>query len=182
MAHLEKRIYATVNNVTSQMLHNTWVKVEYWLDIFHATNGSCVDVYRNKISFKLGYRAVNPRKNVRCARTFYFLWRFVKDQVDRTAVRDFIDFRERISAAVNNVTSQMLHNTWVEVEHRLDVPRATNGSHAQVYGTRDENIPVFTLLRNWFNLQIRISSEVIVISFIILISGTRVFCRKMFLV
>ena len=28
--------------------------------------------YRNKISFKLGYPAVNARKYVRCARTFYF--------------------------------------------------------------------------------------------------------------
>ena len=27
--------------------------------------------YRSKISFKLGYRAVNARKYVRCARTFY---------------------------------------------------------------------------------------------------------------
>ena len=27
--------------------------------------------YRNKISLKLGYRAVNARKYVRCARTFY---------------------------------------------------------------------------------------------------------------
>ena len=28
-------------------------------------------VYRNKISFKLEYRAANARKYVRCARTFY---------------------------------------------------------------------------------------------------------------
>ena len=27
--------------------------------------------YRNKISIKLGYRTVNARKYVRCARTFY---------------------------------------------------------------------------------------------------------------
>ena len=30
--------------------------------------------YRNKISFKLGYRAVNARKYVRCARTFYLVF------------------------------------------------------------------------------------------------------------
>ena len=28
--------------------------------------------YRNKMTLKLGYRAVNARKYVRCARTFYF--------------------------------------------------------------------------------------------------------------
>ena len=29
--------------------------------------------YRNKISLKLGYRAINARKYVRCARTFYYI-------------------------------------------------------------------------------------------------------------
>ena len=45
------------------------------------------------------------------------------------------DLQERIYAAVNNVTSQMLHNTWVEVEYQLDTSRATNVSHVEVYGT-----------------------------------------------
>ncbi|KAJ4449078.1 hypothetical protein ANN_00473 [Periplaneta americana] len=65
----------------------------------------------------------------------FFLWGFVKDQVYRTPVRDLADLQERIYAAVNNVTPQMLHNTWVEVEYRLDISRATNGSHVEVYGT-----------------------------------------------
>ena len=37
--------------------------------------------------------------------------------------------------AVNNVALQMFHNTWVEVEYRLDISCATNGSHVEVYGT-----------------------------------------------
>ncbi|KAJ4428453.1 hypothetical protein ANN_24490 [Periplaneta americana] len=61
----------------------------------------------------------------------FFLWGFVKDQVYRTPVRDLADLQERIYAAVNNVTPQMLHNTWVEVEYRLDISRATNGSHVE---------------------------------------------------
>lgn len=65
----------------------------------------------------------------------FFLWGFVKDQVYRTPVRDLADLQERICTAVNNVTPQMLHNTWVEVEYRLDISRATNGSHVEVYGT-----------------------------------------------
>ena len=44
-----------------------------------------------------------------------FLWGFVKDDVYRTLVRDLADLQD---AAVNNVTPQMLHNTWVEVEYR----------------------------------------------------------------
>ena len=69
------------------------------------------------------------------AHLFFFFWVFVKDQVYRTPVRDFADLQERIYVAVNNVTSQMLLNTWVEVEYRLDIPRATNGSHVEVYET-----------------------------------------------
>ena len=45
----------------------------------------------------------------------FFLWGFVKDQVFRTPIRDLADLQGRIYAAVNNVTPQMLHNTWVEV-------------------------------------------------------------------
>ena len=45
----------------------------------------------------------------------FFLRGFVKDQVYRTPVCDLADLEERIDAAVNNVTPQMLHNTWVEV-------------------------------------------------------------------
>ena len=41
-ADLQERIYAAVNNVTPQMLHNKWVEVEFWLDISHATNGGHV--------------------------------------------------------------------------------------------------------------------------------------------
>ena len=34
--------------------------------------------YRNKISLKLSYRAVNARKYVRCARTFYLMLQPIK--------------------------------------------------------------------------------------------------------
>ena len=45
LTDLEERIYATVNSVTPQMLHSTWVEVEYPLDISHVTNVSHVEVY-----------------------------------------------------------------------------------------------------------------------------------------
>ena len=65
----------------------------------------------------------------------FFLLGFVKDQVYGTPVYDLADLQERIYAAVNNVTPQMLHNTWVEIDYRLDISRATNGSHVEVYET-----------------------------------------------
>ena len=53
----------------------------------------------------------------------------------RSDTRTFFGrLKERFYAAVNSVTPQMLHNTWVEVEYRLDIPRATNGSHVEVHG------------------------------------------------
>ena len=66
---------------------------------------------------------------------FFLLWGFVKDLVYRTPVRDLADLQERIYAALNNVTPQMLHNTWIELEYRLVISHATNGSRVKVYGT-----------------------------------------------
>ena len=59
---------------------------------------------------------------------------FVKDQVYRTSIRDLEDLQERIYAALNNVIPQTFHNTWIEVEYRLDISHASNRSHVQVYG------------------------------------------------
>ena len=52
---------------------------------------------------------------------FLFLWGFVKDWLYRTPVRDLADLQEIIYADVNNVTLQMLHNTWVEFEYWLGI-------------------------------------------------------------
>ena len=45
LSDLQEVIYAAVNNVTPQTLRNTWVEVEYWLDISRSTNGSHVEDY-----------------------------------------------------------------------------------------------------------------------------------------
>ena len=60
----------------------------------------------------------------------FSLWGVFNNQVYRTAVHDLIDLQERICAAANNVTPQMLHNTWIEVEY---ISHVTNGSHVEVY-------------------------------------------------
>ena len=76
-----------------------------------------------------------PARSPDLTSTDFFLWRFVKHQVYRTPVRDLADSQERIYADFNNVTPQILHNTWIEDEYLLDICRATNGSHVEVYGT-----------------------------------------------
>jgi hypothetical protein len=44
------------------------------------------------------------------------------------------DLRQRIIEAVELITPHMLINTWQELEYRLDICRATTGTHIEVYG------------------------------------------------
>jgi hypothetical protein len=57
----------------------------------------------------------------------FFLWGYVKDIVYRTKVRDITNLKQRIT------DEGMLQRTWQEIEYRLDVLRATNGAHIEVY-------------------------------------------------
>ena len=79
-----------------------------------------------------------------------------KDKVYKTPVRDLADYKI-IYAAFNNVTPQMLHKTWVEVEYRLNISRTINGAMLR-FMEQKVKIPVFTLRSNWFHLKIPIRS------------------------
>ncbi|GBL85010.1 hypothetical protein AVEN_42252-1 [Araneus ventricosus] len=63
----------------------------------------------------------------------FFLWGFVKNIVYKTPVPSLDELKRRIVTAIQNVTPQMLENTWREIEFRLDVLRATKGSHVQIH-------------------------------------------------
>ena len=63
----------------------------------------------------------------------FFLWGYVKDKVYSTPVADAETLKERITAALATVTTEMLENTWREIEFRLDVLRATRGAHVEIY-------------------------------------------------
>ena len=63
----------------------------------------------------------------------FFLWGYVKNIVYLTKVRDMTDLRQRISNAIAAIDEAMLQRTWQEIEYRLDVLRATNGAHIEVY-------------------------------------------------
>ncbi|GBN07786.1 hypothetical protein AVEN_17138-1 [Araneus ventricosus] len=58
---------------------------------------------------------------------------FVKNIVYKTLVPSLDELKRRIVTAIQNVTPQMLENTWREIEFRLDVLRATKGSHVQIH-------------------------------------------------
>ena len=63
----------------------------------------------------------------------FFLWGYVKDRVYRTPVRDVETLQSRIIEVLATVNEEMLENTWREIEYRLDILRATNGAHVEVY-------------------------------------------------
>jgi hypothetical protein len=50
-----------------------------------------------------------------------------------TPVPDIDTLKTRIRDALATVTEEMLENTWREIEYTLDVLRATNGAHVEVY-------------------------------------------------
>ncbi|KAJ4442689.1 hypothetical protein ANN_04278 [Periplaneta americana] len=61
----------------------------------------------------------------------FFLWGYVKNEVyTGHKIRDLQQLCGRIRDAV---TLEMLQKTWQEIEFRLDVLRATRGSHVEVY-------------------------------------------------
>ena len=63
----------------------------------------------------------------------FFLWGYVKDRVYRMPVRDVETLQSRIIEVLGTVNEEMLENTWREIEYRLDILRATNGAHVEVY-------------------------------------------------
>ncbi|GBO35552.1 hypothetical protein AVEN_41644-1, partial [Araneus ventricosus] len=58
---------------------------------------------------------------------------FVKNIAYKTPVPSLDELKRRIVTAIQNATPEMLENTWREIEFRLDVLRATKGSHVQIH-------------------------------------------------
>lgn len=63
----------------------------------------------------------------------FFLWGYVKDIVYKTKVHDINDLKERITDAIAIIDEAMLERTWMEIEYRIDVLRAKNGAHVDVF-------------------------------------------------
>ncbi|GBN03829.1 hypothetical protein AVEN_232960-1, partial [Araneus ventricosus] len=59
--------------------------------------------------------------------------KIVKNIVYKTPVPSLDELKRRIVTAIQNVTPQMLENTWREIEFRLDVLRGTKCSHVQIH-------------------------------------------------
>ena len=53
--------------------------------------------------------------------------------VDEGNPRDITNLNQRITDAIAIIDEGMLQQTWQEIEYRLDVLRATNSAHIEVY-------------------------------------------------
>ena len=58
---------------------------------------------------------------------------YVKDKVFSTPVPDITNLKARITDAFATITEDMLENTWIEDDYRLDALHATKGAHVEVY-------------------------------------------------
>jgi hypothetical protein len=64
---------------------------------------------------------------------------FFKDKVYSTPVPDTDTLKARIRGCFSAVTEEMLAKTRREIEYRLDVPRAANGTYAVAYYCSTKN-------------------------------------------
>jgi len=58
---------------------------------------------------------------------------YIKNSVYAEKIRNIQHLQERITSAIETVTRNMIQKTWQEIEFRLDVSRAKNGAHIEMY-------------------------------------------------
>jgi len=63
----------------------------------------------------------------------FSLWRYIKNIVYAENIRNIQHLQERITSAIETATRDMIQKTWQEIEFRLDVSRATNVTHIEMY-------------------------------------------------
>lgn len=63
----------------------------------------------------------------------FFLWGYIKNIVYSQKLRDLNHLKERINEAIRTITQDMLDRVWAEIDYRLDICRATNGAHIEMY-------------------------------------------------
>jgi hypothetical protein len=63
----------------------------------------------------------------------FFFWDYVKDQIFRPKVDSVVELRAGINNATASATPQTKENPWREMEYRLNILRATNDAHIEMY-------------------------------------------------
>jgi len=63
----------------------------------------------------------------------FSLWEYTKNIVYAEKIRNIQHLQDRITAAIETVTRGMIQKTLQEIEFRLDISRAINGAHIEMY-------------------------------------------------
>ena len=74
-----------------------------------------------------------PRRSPDLSPIDFFLWGYIKNILYAEKIRNIQHLQDRITSAIETVTRDMIQKTWQEIEFRLDVSRATNGAHIEMY-------------------------------------------------
>ncbi|KDR09694.1 hypothetical protein L798_15624 [Zootermopsis nevadensis] len=73
-----------------------------------------------------------PARSPDLTPTDFFLWGYTKDQVHRTGVTCFQDFKNRVVHSVEGITPQTCGNTFRASEYRMDIVRVPEGAQVEV--------------------------------------------------
>jgi len=74
-----------------------------------------------------------PPRNLDFSPLDFFLWGYIKNIVYAEKIRNIQHLQERIISAIETVTRDMIQKTRQEIEFRLDVSRATNSKHIEMF-------------------------------------------------
>ncbi|GBN58011.1 hypothetical protein AVEN_82494-1 [Araneus ventricosus] len=61
----------------------------------------------------------------------FYLWGYVKQHVYSERINDINHSKQRITDVIHSAAPDVLTCVWEELDHRLDVCRATNGAHIE---------------------------------------------------
>ena len=126
---LEQFLYPEVADLQPNIIFQQDGAPPYWgLDVRRSLNATFQDRWIGR-----GGPIRWPPRSPDLTPLDFFLWGYVKDRVFVPPVNDLPDLRARIRETIATVPMDMLERTWQETEYRLDIVRATNGAHVEVY-------------------------------------------------
>ena len=64
---------------------------------------------------------------------YLLVWEYIKNIVYAEKIRNIQHLQERFTSSIETVTRDMIQKTWQEIEFRLEVSRATNVAHNDMY-------------------------------------------------
>jgi len=74
-----------------------------------------------------------PLRNRDLSPLNFSLWGYIKNIVYAEKIRNIQHLQERITSVIETVTRDVIQKTWQEIKFRLEVSRATNGAHIEMY-------------------------------------------------